>query len=212
MKNWMMIAVTGLLLYVFRRLWRDRQGWATGGSYFPSIGLLFSAFARRPAAKSSAARDDRLERLGEVLHTAELTNSSFFRSLEMVQRNLEALIARAENAEQRLHHLLTQTDLGKTDPYASAVLLLSEGKGPEQVARMLSLPLRQVELVQQLRRAVKQTDKPALEKAAAPRRVEKKLAARAALAVGKKRPAFLSTPEKGKNDAAYRENFAALSR
>jgi hypothetical protein len=211
MKNWMMIVVSGLLVYFFHRLWRERQGWAVGESYLPSIAPLFSAIGRRRATKPRD-RDDRLARLEEVLHTAELTNNSFFRSLEMVQRNLEAVIMRAENAEQRLHHLLTQTDLGKADQYSSAALLLSEGKEPEQVSRMLSLPLHQVQLVQQLRQAVKQSDRPPVEKAPAARRVEKKLEPLAAAAAGKKRPVFPAPIGKGENGAAHREKFAGLQR
>jgi hypothetical protein len=210
MKNWMMIVVSGLLVYFFHRLWRYRQGWAVGGSGLPSIGPLFSALARRRATKPRE-RDDRLARLEEVLHTAELTNNTFFRSLEMVQRNLETVIMRAENAEQRLHSLLTQTDLGKADQYSSAALLLSEGKEPEQVARMLSLPVRQVELVQQLRRAVKQSDKAPVAKRPAARRTEKKLE-HVAAAMGKKLPAFPAPIGKGENGAAPREKFAGLER
>jgi hypothetical protein len=36
--------------------------------------------------------------LAEMVRSAEVANNGFFRSLELVQKNLEALIARAENA------------------------------------------------------------------------------------------------------------------
>jgi hypothetical protein len=157
MKNWMMIIVSGLLVCFIAKLWREKQS-AMGASYLPIRAFLAALAAR--LKNRTGKRDDRLARLEEVLRAAELTNNSFFRSLEMVQKNLEAVIVRAENAEQRLHTLLTQTDLGKTDQYSSAALLLSEGKNPEHVARMLNLPLHQVQLVQQLRQAVRQEPKP----------------------------------------------------
>ncbi|HEX2386999.1 MAG TPA: hypothetical protein VHL99_10575, partial [Candidatus Binatia bacterium] len=104
MKNWMMIIVSGLLVGFIAKLWREKQAAAvTSTSYLP-IGSIWTSLVERLRARVGR-RDDRLARLEEVLRTSELTNSSFFRSLEMVQKNLEAVIVRAENAEQRLHTL-----------------------------------------------------------------------------------------------------------
>jgi hypothetical protein len=208
MKNWMMIIVSGLLVGFIAKLWREKQAAAvTSTSYLP-IGSIWTSLVERLRARVGR-RDDRLARLEEVLRTSELTNSSFFRSLEMVQKNLEAVIVRAENAEQRLHTLLTQTDLGKTDQYSSAVLLLSEGKTPEQVARMLSLPLHQIELVERLRQAVRKTTKAAGGKAAAARRIEKKPEMDAVL---KKRTNVTPAYVRGENSAAHREKNAVALR
>ncbi|HTM08488.1 MAG TPA: hypothetical protein VL754_08875 [Verrucomicrobiae bacterium] len=202
MKNWMMIIVSGLLVCFIAKLWREKQS-AMGASYLPIRAFLAALAAR--LKNRTGKRDDRLARLEEVLRAAELTNNSFFRSLEMVQKNLEAVIVRAENAEQRLHTLLTQTDLGKTDQYSSAALLLSEGKNPEHVARMLNLPLHQVQLVQQLRQAVRQEPKPMSLKTPSARRGQKR--AEEPL-VAKKQPPVA----KRENGAAHREKNAATVR
>jgi hypothetical protein len=207
MKNWMMIIVSGLLVCFIAKLWREKQAAAVSAAPTLPIGAIWTALVERLRGRL-ARRDDRLARLEEVLRSSELTNNSFFRSLEMVQKNLEAVIVRAENAEQRLHTLLTQTDLGKTDQYSSAALLLTEGKTPEQVARMLSLPLHQVELVERLRQAVRTQAKAAGAKAAAARRAEKKPETEP---VSKKRPnaPLAYRPENG---AAHREKNAVVLR
>jgi hypothetical protein len=205
--SWIVIAVLSLLLCLSSKVGRGIFARAAGGLYaalYAALGKLLAGY--------SAERDERLTRLEGVLRSAELTNNSFFRSLEMVQKNLEAVILRAENAEQRLHNLLTQTDLGKTDSYASAALLLSEGKAPDQVARMLGLPLQQVQMVQKLRRAVKHDDKPLPSKPQGARRGEKKLDHHALLAAGKKRSAFPVPLARMANGAAHGEKDAALQR
>ena len=208
MKNWMIVIVSGLLIGFIAKLWRERQSAAATISYFPLRAML-TAFTGRLTHRAEK-RDDRLARLEEVLRAAEMTNNSFFRSLEMVQKNLESVIVRAENAEQRLHTLLTQTDLGRTDQYSSAALLLSEGKEPEQVARMLNLPIHQVQLVQQLRQAVRRQPKPTTAKApAAARRTEKKVAAAPS---AKKHPLFVGPVARRENGAAIREKDAVVTR
>jgi hypothetical protein len=206
MKNWMMIIVSGMLVCFIAKLWRERQtATISSASYLP-LGAIWTAFIERLRGRLGR-RDDRLARLEEVLRTSELTNNSFFRSLEMVQKNLEAVIVRAENAEQRLHTLLTQTDLGKTDQYSAAALLLSEGKNPDHVARMLSLPLHQVELVERLRQAVRAQTKAAGGKTA--RRTEKKPETEP---VVKKRPDVSAAYARAANGAAHREKNAAALR
>ncbi|HEX9442714.1 MAG TPA: hypothetical protein VGA73_01270 [Candidatus Binatia bacterium] len=206
MKNWMLIVVSGLLVMFLSRLWREGQARAVGGFYLPRLGALFAALGRRRASRPG--RDDRLARLEEVLRSAEVTNNGFFQSLQMVQRNLEAVIARAENAEQRLHGLLTETDVGKADPYASAALLLAEGRAPDEVARMLGLPVHQIRLVQKLRDAVRRDPKP-LARKAAPERAEKKPEPSPAPPAAKKRPIFPAPPARAANGAAHREKDAA---
>jgi len=208
--SWIVIAVLGLLLCLCSKAARRVFAAVFSGLYDLVLLPIFTAVKGRSAG--NGARDDRLARLEEVLRAAELTNNSFFRSLEMVQKNLEAVILRAENAEQRLHNLLTQTDLGKPDQYSSAAFLLAEGKSTQQVAKMLGLPLQQIQLVHKLRQAVQRDDKPIESKPQAPRRGEKKLEESAAPVTGKKRPAFPAAILKGENGAAHREKDAALQR
>jgi hypothetical protein len=205
--SWLVIGVLGLLLCLCSKAGRKIFVRAFSGLYAG----LFAALEKLPVI-NSAGRDERLLRLEGVLRSAELTNNSFFRSLEMVQKNLESVILRAENAEQRLHSLLNQTDSGKSDQYSSAALLLSEGKGPEQVARMLGLPVHQVQLVHKLRQAVKRDDKPIAPRPQAARRGEKKLEQHTALIAAKKRPAFPAAIVRAENGSAHREKDAALQR
>jgi hypothetical protein len=113
---------------------------------------------------SRGKREESLLRLEEVLRSAQLTNNGFFQSLELVQKNLEALLARAESAEQRLRSLMLQPGIEKKDQYTAAALLLGEGQEPQRVASMLNLPLPQIEIVSELQKLA------AKERKAAPRR------------------------------------------
>lgn len=125
-----------------------------------SAGALLIAKKRRRASPS-AEREEKLARLEEVLRSAQITNNSFFQSLELVQKNLEALIARAEGAEQRLRALTFQQGIEKKDQYTAAALLLGEGQEPRRVAAMLNLPLPQVEIVSELQKIGKNKKGPA---------------------------------------------------
>jgi hypothetical protein len=116
---------------------------------------------RRATPPVATKRDESLARLEEVLRSAQLTNDSFFRSLELVQKNLESLLARAENAEQRMRNLMLQPGGEKREQYTAAAVLLGEGQEPRRVASMLNLPLPQVELVQELHRMASKEKKSA---------------------------------------------------
>ncbi len=109
-------------------------------------------------------RGESLARLEEVLCSTQLTNDSFFRSLELVQKNLESLLARAERAEQRMRNLMLQPGGEKRDQYTAAALLLGEGQEPRRVSSMLNLPLPQVEIVQELHRMASREKKPVASK------------------------------------------------
>jgi hypothetical protein len=122
------------------------------------LALWFAIKNRQKTARGK--RDQSLAQLEEVLRTAQLTNNGFFQSLELVQKNLEALLARAESAEQRMRNLMLQPGGEKRDQYTAAALLLSEGQEPHRVASMLNLPLPQVEIVQQLKRLASKEKKP----------------------------------------------------
>ena len=95
-------------------------------------------------------QDESLGGLAEVIKSAELANNGFFRSLELVQRNLESLITRAESMEQRLQSLMLHPGIEKREQYTAAALLLAEGQEAERVASMLNLPASQVQLIRDL--------------------------------------------------------------
>lgn len=124
-------------------------------------GIFFFCCCLFKGRKSSGnvKRDESLAQLEEVLRTAQLTNSGFFQSLELVQKNLESLLARAEGAEQRMRNLMLQPGGERRDQYAAAALLLNQGQEPHRVAAMLNLPLPQVEIVQQLHHMANQDKK-----------------------------------------------------
>jgi len=88
--------------------------------------------------------------LADVVRSAEVANNGFFRSLELVQKNLETLIGRAENAEQRLRSLMLNPGIEKREQYTAAALLLAEGHDVERVSSMLGLPEAQVQLIREL--------------------------------------------------------------
>lgn len=108
--------------------------------------------ARKRRGAIETKKDQNLLRLEEVIKTSQLTNDGFFRSLELVQKNLESLLARAESAEQRLRSLMLQPGVEKKEQYTAAALLLGEGQEPQRVAAMLNLPLPQVQIVQELQK------------------------------------------------------------
>src|SRR5262249_10015039 len=99
----------------------------------------------------------RMAYLEEVVNRAGVLNSDFFHSLDLSQKRLESLLTQADVTEQNLRRLLHQALIGasptggRTDPYATAAFLLSEGEEVQQVARALKMPLAQVRLLQELR-------------------------------------------------------------
>lgn len=131
-----------------------------------SLSLLLAIWflARKRRNKNDHAKDQSLLRLEEVIKTSQLTNDGFFRSLELVQKNLESLLARAENAEQRLRSLMLQPGVEKKEQYTAAALLLAEGQEAQRVASMLNLPLPQVQIVQELQKIASREKKPSTRK------------------------------------------------
>ena len=107
---------------------------------------------RKRRVASQDQKGESLRRLEEVIKSSQLTNDGFFRSLDLIQKNLESLLARAENAELRMRHLMLQPRSEKREQYTAAALLLREGQEPNRVASMLNLPLPQVEIVGELQR------------------------------------------------------------
>ena len=120
------------------------------------LGLAWFVGSKRLGTKNGQDQKS-FSQLEEVVKTAHLTNDGFFRSLELVQKNLESLLTRAEAAEQRLRSLMLQPGGEKKEQYTAAALLLNEGQEPQRVASMLTLPLPQVQIVQELQKiAVKE--------------------------------------------------------
>lgn len=115
---------------------------------------------RKQRSASRNKKDESLRQLEEVIKSSQLTNDGFFRSLELVQKNLETLLARAESAEQRMRNLMLQPGIEKREQYTAAALLLGDGQEPHRVASMLNLPLPQVEIVQELQRMSGKDRKP----------------------------------------------------
>ena len=112
------------------------------------IAALWMVSRRRK--EDSSQRTASTSHLAEMVRSAEGVNNGFFRSLELVQKNLEGLIARAENAEQRLRGLMLHPGIEKREQYTAAALLLAEGHDVERVASMLGLPEAQVQLIREL--------------------------------------------------------------
>src|SRR2546426_7153345 len=112
--------------------------------------LVVSLCLRQRRIGPATKRDESLGPLAEVIKSAEVANDGFFRSLELVQKNLESLITRAENMEQRLRSLTLHSGVEKREQYTAAALLLAEGQEAERVASMLNLPLGQVHLIRDL--------------------------------------------------------------
>jgi hypothetical protein len=105
---------------------------------------------RRRTVKAKGKTSDEFGRLSDVVKSAEVANDGFFRALELVQKNLEALIVRAESTEQRLRGLMLHPGIDRREQYTAAALLLAEGQDAERVAAMLNLPLAQVHLIRDL--------------------------------------------------------------
>jgi hypothetical protein len=115
----------------------------------PLMITVFWLVSRR-RKDESPQRGATASHLAEMVRSAEIANNGFFRSLELVQKNLEALIARAENAEQRLRSLMLHPGIEKREQYTAAALLLAEGHDVERVSSMLGLPEAQVQLIREL--------------------------------------------------------------
>jgi len=106
-----------------------------------SVLLIVLWLMRKKLAEPKANGEQSLSRLAELIKSAEVANDGFFRSLELVQKNLESLITRAEGMAHRLQSLMLHSVLDKREQYTAAALLLAEGHEAEWVASMLNLRL-----------------------------------------------------------------------
>lgn len=122
------------------------------------VGAVWLAIRRR--GHDTPPRNGNTSQLAEMVRSAEVANNGFFRSLELVQKNLEALIARAENAEQRLRSLMLHPSIEKREQYTAAALLLAEGHDVERVSSMLGLPEARVHLIRELQQVTGKEKRP----------------------------------------------------
>jgi hypothetical protein len=124
-------------------------------------GVLILLVRKRAAARNIDAAY--LKRLEEVMESSEHTKQTCFLSLESTQRNLEALQTRADAAEEKLSSITDSPTPERQKQYEAAVLLLIAGQSPARVATLLNLPLRQVELIQELRKFVAEEQSPTVQ-------------------------------------------------
>jgi hypothetical protein len=133
-------------------------------SFLAGIGVmaLWNLRKRGRPTENGDGWEGRMAYLEEAVNRAGMLNNSFFHSLEVSQKRLEALLTQADVSEQHLRRLLHQAALtgerstGRgADALATAALLLSEGEEVQQVARLLKLPMAQVRLLQEIRQSTR---------------------------------------------------------
>jgi hypothetical protein len=145
---------------VMGELWMAAMTAGVFLSFLAGIGVvvLWNLRKRGTSTEKSDGWGGRMAYLEEAVNRAGMLNNSFFHSLEVSQKRLEALLTQADVAEQNLRRLLHQAaftgerSTGRgADALATAALLLSEGEEVQQVARLLKLPVAQVRLLQEIR-------------------------------------------------------------
>lgn len=159
-------------------------------SVIAGVAALLLLLRSRRAAK--IGNDAYLNRLEEIAQSSEHTKRTCFISLESMHRNLGELQARAESAERELSSFVDTPNPERKEQYEAAALLLAAGQSTARVAIMLNLPVKQVELVQEIRKLVAAERAAETDQAAAPEQevARKKPAPRPARA--KKRPILLT--------------------
>lgn len=152
---------------IMQQFWMILMGASVVAAFLSGGGVMFLWNARKRKAQPREVQPEksdgweaRMAYLEEAVNRAGMLNSSFFHSLEITQKRLEALLTQTDLAEQNLRRLLHQSALSgeqltgrSTDSYSTAAMLLAEGEDVQQVARVLKLPLAQVRLLQELRRS-----------------------------------------------------------
>jgi len=150
-----------------QQFWMILMGASVVAAFLSGGGVMFLWNVRKREAQPRGAQPEksdgweaRMAYLEEAVNRAGVLNSSFFHSLEVTQKRLEALLTQTDLAEQNLRRLLHQSALSReqltgrsTDSYSTAAMLLAEGEDVQQVARVLKLPIAQVRLLQELRRS-----------------------------------------------------------
>lgn len=116
--------------------------WIAGASAILLFSVLFLVKKNRGVTRRKWK--DCFSRFDDVIRSVEMTNGAYFRSLEMMLKNLESVRARTEQVEQRLWGIIARPGIERADRYEAAALLLAQGHRPAKVASMLNLPLSQV--------------------------------------------------------------------
>jgi len=119
--------------------------WIGAASALLLLGLLLRAFRRQGGGTWKWG--GRFERLDSVVGNAEDSSVAYFRSLELMLKNLETVRARTEHAEQRLWEIVARPNLERENRYEAAELLLAQGQKPARVAALLNLPISEVKAV-----------------------------------------------------------------
>ena len=119
--------------------------WIGAASAFLLLGVLFGASKRRGGAAWKWG--GRFERLDSVVGNAENSSVAYFRSLELMLKNLETVRARTEHAEQRLWEIVARPNLERENRYEAAELLLAQRQKPARVAALLNLPISEIKTV-----------------------------------------------------------------
>jgi len=114
--------------------------------------VLFLWRRHRIAAKTKSTAY--LKRIEDVVESMQETKRTCLTSLENMHRSLAELQTRAASSEGDLNGFIEAPNPGRKEHYEAAALLLATGQSVERVARMLNLPVNQVEFVQELRKLV----------------------------------------------------------
>jgi len=147
---------------IVQQFWITLMGASIVAAFLSGGGVVFlwNSRKRKAQPEKSDGWEGRMAYLEEAVNRAGMLNSSFFHSLEITQKRLEALLTQADLAEQNLRRLLHQSALSgeqltgrSTDSYSTAAMLLAEGEDVQQVARVLKLPVAQVRLLRELRQS-----------------------------------------------------------
>lgn len=120
------------------------------------VGLCLAFFWGRRWATKAARAGGQAPPPRPAAPAEKNTHSEFIDSMQAAHKRLEAALARAEVAEQKLNRLAPHADAGKPDSYATAAFLLANGEGVDHVARRLNLSPTQVRLVQKLRQELEE--------------------------------------------------------
>jgi len=119
--------------------------WIGAASALLLLGVLFRTLKRQGGATWKWG--SRFERLDSVVGNAEDSSVAYFRSLELMLKNLETVRSRTEHAEQRLWEIVARPNLERENRYEAAELLLAQGQKPARVAALLNLPISEVKAV-----------------------------------------------------------------
>jgi hypothetical protein len=128
----------------------------TIGLEISSVLLLTAILLLYKRSRAGASRTERahLRRLEEIAESSEMTKQTCLSSLNALHQSLQSLEIRTSSSEKTLSRLIEAPQVERKEQYEAAALLLIAGQNPERVAHLLSFPINQVELVQELLKSV----------------------------------------------------------